>query len=92
VFTQTAENTIGKRQKEMKDWVSEASIKKIEERRDMKKINSSKSARVKEKFQIEYRRIDKEVKHMCRCYKRENMNNLIEHAEKAAQMGEQGTL
>ena len=77
----------------MKDWMSEATIKKIEERKDMKKkINSSKSARVKEKFQIEYRRLDKEVKHMCRCDKRENMNNLIEHAEKAAQMGDQGTL
>jgi hypothetical protein len=57
-----------------------------------KKINSSKSARVKEKFQIEYRRIDKEVKHMCRRDKREKMNNVIEHAEKAAQMGEQSTL
>jgi hypothetical protein len=93
VFTQTAENTIGKRQKEIKDWMSEATIKKIEERKDMKKkINISKSARVKEKFQIEYRRIDKEVKQMCRRDKGENMNNHIEHAEKAAQMEEQGIL
>ena len=65
--------------------------KKIEERREIK-INSTKSKRVLEKLNGEYKKKDTDIKRSCRKDKREATNTLIEEAEEASKRGEQGTL
>ena len=93
VFNETAEATIGKRKKEVKEWMTDDTWRTIEERKTVKiKMTSSKSTRIAGRFREEYQRLDREVKQKCRRDKREFINGLISEAEEAARKGEQGTV
>ena len=92
-YLETAREVIGFNKTKTKDWMSDDTKKKIEERREIKiKINSTKSKRVLEKLNKEYKKKDTDIKRSCRKDKREATNTLIEEAEEASKRGEQGML
>ena len=57
-----------------------------------KKLNEAKSQRLKERYQLEYSQIHRNVNRMVRNDKRSHMDSLAEKAEEAANKGEQGNL
>ena len=92
-YNETAEVILGKRRKDVKEWVSENTLKTIEKRKEMKrKMNSIKSTRSGSKWRDEYQKLDREVKRKCRRDKREYINGMIREGVEAARKGEQGTL
>jgi hypothetical protein len=63
----------------------------IESRKEAKKkVNETKSERLKQKHQNEYCKIQKEVKKALRTDKRTYIDDLAERAEEVASKGEQG--
>ena len=93
VFNESAGSVVGKRKKRVKEWMSEDTIKTIEERKKIKdKINSTRSTRIAALCREENQTLNKEVKRKCRRDKRDNMNRMIQEAGDAATRGEQGTL
>ena len=76
-----------------KDWIKGETWKAIEERRKIKqKLIETKSERIKEKRQEEYRTADKKVKNLARNDKRAYLEDLAQQAEEAAKKGEQGNV
>ena len=73
-----------------KEWITRDTWQAIEERRQLKKkINDSKSARLREKYRTAYTETNRRVKRKIRTDKRAYMENLAKEAEEAAQKGEQ---
>ena len=92
-YNEIEEVILGKRRKDVKEWVSENTMKTIEERKEMKrKMNCTKSTRIASKLTEEYQKFDREMKRKCRRDKREYINGMIREAEEAARKGEQETL
>ena len=66
-YNETAEVILGKRRKDVKEWVSENTLETMEERKEMKrKMNSTKSTRIARKWREEYRKLDRETKRKCK--------------------------
>ena len=87
VLTETSKSLLGYRQKRKEEW------KTIDERKDTKKkINDTKSHRIKEQLQTRYSILDKEVKRKTKSDKRALINNLADEAETAVQMQNVATL
>lgn len=92
-YLESAREVIGVIKTKTKEWMSEDTRKKVEQRREIKaKINSTKSEAVLNKLNAEYKKKDVDIKKSCRRDKREATNTLIEEAEEAAKRGEQGTV
>ena len=73
-----------------KEWITPDTWQAIEERRQLKKkINDSKSARLREKYRAAYTETNRRVKRKIRTDKRAYMEDLAKEAEEAAQKGEQ---
>ena len=84
-YRETAEEILGFKKREQKDWIQVATWDKIEERRVMKqRMNSTKSERIKNQLKIHYSNLNKEVKQMTRADKKTYVDNLAEEAEQAA--------
>ena len=66
-YNETTEVILGKRRKDVKEWVSENTLETMEERKEMKrKMNSTKSTRIARKWREEYRKLDREAKRKCK--------------------------
>ena len=92
-YNETSKKTIGHRKKQHKEWISNESWKAIEERRNLKtRINNTKSSRIKQELQLQYRNNNKQVKRLIRRDKRAYLEELASAAEKAASLNQQGTV
>ena len=90
-YTQSSEVCLGPRQKKRKEWITANTWQAIENRKALKKrIMESKSERLKERYQQQYREAEQTVKRMTRTDKRAYMEDLASQAEEAASRGEQG--
>ena len=86
-YYETAKSVLGHRQRKSKTWISATSWRKIDERRKLKKIEETRSERIRERRRIEYNEKNKEVKRSLRADKREWANVLAREAEEAARNG-----
>lgn len=88
-FCSTASRTLGYRKKENKEWLSDETWKKIDERKKIKsKLLNPMSETNLETLKEEYNKKDKEVKKSARNDKRTYIENLAEEAQKAAERGD----
>ena len=87
-YIQAAEEVLGYRDTKRKPWISNESWTVIEQRKVIKvRIEHTKSERLKNNLQTEYRATDKKVKKMIRNDKRKWIDKKCEEAEEAANMG-----
>ena len=87
-FSDTAKSVLGHRQRKGKTWISATSWSNIDERRKLKKkMEETRSERIRERRRIEYNEKSKEVKRSLRADKREWANALAREAEEAARNG-----
>ena len=88
-YTETALEVLGRRKKKCKSWISTESLRKIEERRKLKKkTGDARSERLKNKARNDYGGKDKEVKKSFREDKRNWINGVAKEAEDAASQGQ----
>ncbi|CAC5359838.1 unnamed protein product [Mytilus coruscus] len=94
IYTKCSEECIGYKQKtKKKDWITPETWNQINIRRQAKKkVNDTKSPRLKDKYQQDYSDIHRNVKTLVRADKRRFMDNLADQAEEAANKREQGNL
>ena len=94
IYRKSSEECIGFRHhQKAKDWITPDTWAKINARREIKnRMNEAKSSQLKERFQLEYSEIQRDVKKMTRTDKRSYMDSLASKAEEAANKGEQGNL
>ncbi|XP_025080471.1 craniofacial development protein 2-like [Pomacea canaliculata] len=93
VYQKSSETSLGLRGTKKKEWITPETWKAIEERRDLKKkVASTRSERLQEKFKLQYREMNRKVKRSARSDKRAYLNNLASEDEEAARKGEQGKL
>ncbi|CAG2237726.1 unnamed protein product [Mytilus edulis] len=89
MFNDTAVNVLGIRDSTRKRWISDTTWNVIEKRRSTKsKYNQARSERLKEKLQIEYSELNKEVKKKARKDKLQYIEGLANEAEEACKHGE----
>ena len=87
VLTETSKSLLGYRKKRKEEWIKTDTWKTIDERKETKKkINGTKSQRIKNQLQTRYSTLDKEVKRKTKADKRAFIENLADEAETAAQM------
>ncbi|CAG5124916.1 unnamed protein product, partial [Candidula unifasciata] len=87
-FKEAAVNTVGYMQRKKKQWLSENTWIKIQERKQAKlSLLSTKDTSVYEKVKQRYTLLDKEVKHSARKDKQDFIHNLACDAETAARTG-----
>ena len=92
-WTETCEETLGKKKYKMKEWISVDTEKLIEGRRNLThKINSCNDTEEKRQLQTEYRDADKEVKKSTKKDKRDYQEGLATEAEEAAEKRDLSTL
>ena len=88
IYNETAQNIIGPRKKANKEWISSDSWKLVDERISLKKkIDSTRSERVKDKLRQQYRDKDKDVKKSMKRDKKGWFEELATEAETAASKG-----
>ena len=94
IYVQTATESLGFRgKKKNKEWLTDTTWMKIDERRALKqKVLNTKSPRLKEQAEHQYRLKDKEVKRSARSDKRVYVEDLAKQAEHAAIKGELSTV
>ena len=93
VLTETSKSLLGYRKKRKEEWIKTDTWKTIDERKETKKkINDTKSQRIKNQLQTRYSTLDKEVKRKTKADKRAFIENLADEAETAAQMQNMATL
>ncbi|KAL9961073.1 hypothetical protein ACROYT_G029954 [Oculina patagonica] len=81
-YSETAKSVLGHRQRKSKTWISATSWRKIDERKKLKKkIEETRSERIRDRRRIEYNDKNKEVKRSLRADKREWANALAREAE-----------
>ena len=86
---QTVKKVLRTKRKKQKLWINPASWNKVEERKQLKvKISSTKSNRIKQLAQNEYRDKDKELKKSMRKDERELIDNLVSDVRRAAENGQ----
>ena len=87
-FLTTAKEILGHKKREKKDWISEETWNKIEERKKLKnKIHNAQHFADESTSRSEYAAKDKEVKKCTRKDKREYIDNLAGKAQRAADFG-----
>jgi hypothetical protein len=92
-FNSTAEEVLGFRKREFKSWLSEETVKKVEERRTLKQqIGSAKTRLQKQRAQEEYNHMNREVKKSARKDKRDLVDRLATEAEEATEKQDMKTL
>ena len=92
-FTETSKEELGYRKREFKSWLTDATISKIEERREIKqKLNQAKTRTQKLEIQKEYKTKDIQVKRSARNDKRNLIDGLANEAEDAAGKNDMKTL
>ena len=92
-YNGAAEEKIGLKRKKSKNWLSSGTWLKIEERKKLKeKLLATKSQRLQDQIENEYKTKDKEIKKSARHDKRVNVDNLASEAERAANRGEMSTV
>ena len=91
IFDEASKTCLGmQKTRKKKEWITPDTWQVIEERRQLKKkINDSKSARLREKYRAAYTETNRRVKRKIRTDKRAYMEDLAKEAEEAAQKGEQ---
>ncbi|XP_048726886.2 uncharacterized protein LOC125645429 [Ostrea edulis] len=93
VIKETCDKVLGKKTNKMKDWMSQGTWAKIEERKRSKDIvNNAKTRQQKNEANRKYQEIDKEVKQHCRQDKRNFVNDLATEAEQVVYRGDIKTL
>ncbi|KAL9976159.1 hypothetical protein ACROYT_G013418 [Oculina patagonica] len=86
-YSETAKSVLGHRQRKSKTWISATSWRKIDERKKLKKkMEETRSERIRDRRRIEYNDKNKEVERSLRADKREWANALAREAEEAARM------
>jgi hypothetical protein len=84
VYLETAEKVVGYKKRKNKEWITEVTWKKINERKRLKdKVLCTKSPRLQEHAKQEYRAKDREVKRSARRDRRAFLENLASEAETA---------
>ena len=92
-YVQSAEKVLGYRKGKSKPWISEDSWNLMSERKDIKKkIESTRSERLKDRKRENYREKDKQVERSVREDKRKWMAEKAERAQNAAENGRQKEL
>nr|KAG5709173.1 hypothetical protein BaRGS_028629 [Batillaria attramentaria] len=92
-YVQSAEEVLGFRKGKNKPWIGEDTWKLMDERKDIKKkIDSTRSERIKNRLRDAYKEKDKEVKRSVREDKRRWMAQTAEQAQKATENGQQKKL
>ena len=92
-YIKSAEEVLGFRMGKSKQWISDNSWKLLDERKDIKKkIDSTRSERLKKRKKEEYKEKDKQVKKSVREDKREWLAKKTEQAQRAAENGRQKEL
>ena len=90
-YLETAEECLGRKNRERKEWMKEETWKAIEKRRETKKkCLDAKSQRLKERLEQQYQGENQEVRRLSRNDKRRYLDNLAVEAENAAENGNQG--
>lgn len=85
LWADTCEETLGKKKTQHKEWMTGATLKKIEERKAKKAVlNNSRTRAAKAEAQREYTCAHKEVRRSIKQDKREFVDNLARQAEEAA--------
>ena len=93
VLTETSKSLLGYRKKRKEEWIKTDTWKTIDEWKETKKkINDTKSQRIKNQLQTGYSTLDKGVKRKTKADKRAFIENLADEAETAAQMPNMATL
>jgi len=88
-FIATSENTLGELRTRRKEWISDDTWKKIEERREGKaEIERARTRATKDRARQRYAELEKTVKRSCRRDKRTWTDSLADEAEKAAANGD----
>lgn len=91
--TEAAKETIGYRKSKKKEWMSTDTWKAIEERKQLKKrVLDTKSPRLKERAEMQYREKDRQVKTSARRDKRQYTEKLADEAEAAAERKDMKTV
>ena len=87
IFDEASKTCLGmKKTKKKKEWITRDTWQAIEERRQLKKkINDSKSARLREKYRAAYTETNRRVKRKITTDKRAYMEDLVKEVEEAAQ-------
>ena len=87
-WTETCDQTLGKKTIQHKDWISAGTIKKIDGRKKKKDaLNCCRTRAAKRKAQAEYTKANKEVKQSIKQDKKDFIENLAAEAEEAAAKG-----
>ena len=87
-FNETAESVLGHQRTKSKPWISTDSWSKIDKRKATKQsIENTRSMRLKEQKQEEYRAQDREVKRSVRKDKQDWLDGLAQEAEDSMQSG-----
>ena len=88
-YVEVATKVLGHKKKNYKEWLTQETWKKIEERKQLKiKMLSTKSTRLQQQVQKAYKGKDEEVKKSARNDKRAYVEGLAAEAESAAARGE----
>jgi len=91
IFDEASKTCLGmQKTKKKKEWITPDTWQVIEERHQLKKkINDSRSARLRERYMAVYTETNRHVKREIRTDKRAYMEELAKEAEEAAKKGEQ---
>ena len=88
IWHDTCEEVLGRKKTQHKDWISAATIRKLEARKAKKNmLNMSQTRAAKTRAQAEYTAADIEVKRSMKREKRDYIDNLASQAETAAGQG-----
>ncbi|XP_058456753.1 craniofacial development protein 2-like [Malaya genurostris] len=88
-FTETCQNNLGELRARRKEWITDDTWQKIEERRDAKAaIDRARTREAKRQARQKYSALSKEVKRSCRRDKRAWVDSLADEGEKAATTGD----
>ena len=88
MWTETCEETVGRKTTQHKDWMTAETLQKIQERRKKKAIlNTSRTTARKATAQQQYTRAHQEVRRSIKRDKRSHIDNLARQAEEAAARG-----
>ena len=91
-FDATDREVLGYRKRQHKPWISDDTIKKIEERRETKhKVIQARTRAQKQRLRQEYSECDKEVKRSAKKDKRDFVEELAIQAQNAAEKNDMKT-
>lgn len=92
-YNTTAKEVLGYKKKKTKPWISQETWNLISQRKEINnQINSTRSARIKDRLQDDYKGKDKEVKKQIKNDKKKWVDNIAKDAEEAAAKNHMKTL